>query len=218
MLAAILGAGPMADAFFVALRLPNSFRAIFAEGAFNTAFIPAYAHVQGKGGVSSARLFSDRIFTLLFLSQVVLLIVVWLFMPQALSILAPGYTDDPRAAPARDRTDPNHLSLSAADYAGDALWRHPQRDAPLRQRGGGLYPAQYFDDGGAGAGGAFFRPPATPRRGAFWYPAFCNISCSREICRGMAACRDLPRSSSTRTCVRSSVPLGPRRSVRWGRR
>jgi putative peptidoglycan lipid II flippase len=95
MLAAILGAGPMADAFFVALRLPNSFRAIFAEGAFNTAFIPAYAHVQGKGGASSARLFSDRIFTLLFLSQVVLLIVVWLFMPQALRILAPGYTDDP---------------------------------------------------------------------------------------------------------------------------
>src|SRR3954452_8686386 len=95
MLAAILGAGPMADAFFVALRLPNSFRAIFAEGAFNTAFIPAYAHVQGKGGASSARLFGDRIFTLLFLSQVVLLIVVWLFMPQALSILAPGFTDDP---------------------------------------------------------------------------------------------------------------------------
>ncbi|MDE2472134.1 MAG: murein biosynthesis integral membrane protein MurJ [Bradyrhizobium sp.] len=95
MLAAILGAGPMADAFFVALRLPNSFRAIFAEGAFNTAFIPAYAHVQGKGGASSARLFGDRIFTLLFLSQVVLLTVVWLFMPQALSILAPGFTDDP---------------------------------------------------------------------------------------------------------------------------
>src|SRR6476620_3433870 len=95
MLAAILGAGPMADAFFVALRLPNSFRAIFAEGAFNTAFIPAYAHVQGKGGASSARLFGDRIFTLLFLSQVVLLIVVWLFMPQALSILAPGFTDEP---------------------------------------------------------------------------------------------------------------------------
>ena len=46
MLAAILGAGPVADAFFVALRLPNHFRAIFAEGAFNAAFVPAYAHVQ----------------------------------------------------------------------------------------------------------------------------------------------------------------------------
>src|SRR6202789_372560 len=95
MLAAILGAGPMADAFFVALRLPNNFRAIFAEGAFNAAFIPAYAHVQGKGGETSARLFADRIFTLLFLSQVILLVVVWLFMPQAMRILAPGFTDDP---------------------------------------------------------------------------------------------------------------------------
>jgi putative peptidoglycan lipid II flippase len=95
MLAAILGAGPLADAFFVALRLPNSFRAIFAEGAFNTAFVPAYAHVHGKGGETSARLFADRIFTLLFLSQVVLLVVVWLFMPQAMRILAPGCSDDP---------------------------------------------------------------------------------------------------------------------------
>src|SRR5580658_5247111 len=95
MLAAILGAGPLADAFFVALRLPNSFRAIFAEGAFNTAFVPAYAHVHGKGGETSARLFADRIFTLLFLSQVVLLVVVWLFMPQAMRILAPGFSDAP---------------------------------------------------------------------------------------------------------------------------
>jgi putative peptidoglycan lipid II flippase len=95
MLAAILGAGPMADAFFVAWRLPNSFRAIFAEGAFNTAFIPAYAHVHGKGGETSARLFADRIFSLLLLSQVVLLVVAWLFMPQALRILAPGFSEDP---------------------------------------------------------------------------------------------------------------------------
>jgi putative peptidoglycan lipid II flippase len=95
MLAAILGAGPVADAFFVALRLPNNFRAIFAEGAFNAAFIPAYAHVQGKGGETSARLFANRIFTLLFASQVVLLVVAMLFMPQAMSILAPGFTDEP---------------------------------------------------------------------------------------------------------------------------
>jgi putative peptidoglycan lipid II flippase len=94
MLAAILGAGPVADAFYVAWRLPNNFRAIFAEGAFNTAFIPAYAHVHGKAGEASARLFADRIFTLLFLSQVVLLVVAWLFMPQVMSILAPGFTED----------------------------------------------------------------------------------------------------------------------------
>src|SRR6201994_1280621 len=94
MLAAILGAGPVADAFFVAFRLPNHFRAIFAEGAFNAAFVPAYAHVHGKGGEVSARLFANRIFTLLFLSQVVLLVVAWLFMPQAMSVLAPGFSED----------------------------------------------------------------------------------------------------------------------------
>ena len=94
MLAAILGAGPVADAFFVAFRLPNHFRAIFAEGAFNAAFVPAYAHVYGEHGEESAGLFANRIFTLLFLSQLVLLVVAWLFMPQAMSLLAPGFTDD----------------------------------------------------------------------------------------------------------------------------
>jgi putative peptidoglycan lipid II flippase len=94
MLAAFLGAGPIADAFYVAWRLPNVFRAIFAEGAFNTAFIPAYAHVHGKGGEGSAKLFASHIFTLLFLSQVILLVVAWLFMPQVISLLAPGFADD----------------------------------------------------------------------------------------------------------------------------
>jgi putative peptidoglycan lipid II flippase len=95
MLAAILGAGPVADAFYVAWRLPNSFRAIFAEGAFNTAFIPAYAHVRGNGGETSARLFADRIFTLLFIAQAVLLVAALLFMPQVISLLAPGFTGEP---------------------------------------------------------------------------------------------------------------------------
>ena len=94
MLAAILGAGPVADAFFVALRLPNHFRAIFAEGAFNAAFVPAYAHVHGQSE-AGARLFAHRIFTLLFSVQVVLLVVAWLFMPQVIAILAPGFSHDP---------------------------------------------------------------------------------------------------------------------------
>src|SRR6195256_433802 len=94
MLAAILGAGPVADAFFVALRLPNHFRAIFAEGAFNAAFVPAYAHLYGHSE-ASAKLFANRIFTLLFGVQVVLLGVAWLFMPQVIAILAPGFSADP---------------------------------------------------------------------------------------------------------------------------
>src|SRR5436853_5169003 len=73
VLAAVLGAGPVADAFFVALRLPNHFRAIFAEGAFNAAFVPAYARIRQQGGPASASTFADRIFTLLLASKVVLL-------------------------------------------------------------------------------------------------------------------------------------------------
>ena len=85
MLAAILGAGPVADAFFVALRLPNHFRAIFAEGAFNAAFVPAYAHLHGKGE-ASAKLFADRIFTLLF---GVTSIVRWVIGPSLISRVIP---------------------------------------------------------------------------------------------------------------------------------
>jgi putative peptidoglycan lipid II flippase len=95
MLAAILGAGPIADAFFVAFRLPNHFRAIFAEGAFNAAFVPAFAHVYGQRGEGPARFFADRIFSLLLVSQLILLMLAWVFTPQAMSLLAPGFTDDP---------------------------------------------------------------------------------------------------------------------------
>ncbi len=96
MLAAIIGAGPVADAFFVAFRLPNHFRAIFAEGAFNAAFIPAYARVRSQGGPQAASLFGDRIFTLLFASQIVLLALALVFTPQAIEVLAPGFSREPQ--------------------------------------------------------------------------------------------------------------------------
>src|SRR3984893_17600406 len=96
MLAAIIGAGPVADAFFVAFRLPNHFRAIFAEGAFNAAFIPAYARIRTQGGETAAKLFGDRIFTLLLASQIVLLALALLFTPQAIDLLAPGFSRDPQ--------------------------------------------------------------------------------------------------------------------------
>src|SRR5437588_5503924 len=95
LMAAVLGAGPTADAFFVALRLPNHFRAIFAEGAFNAAFVPAYARIRSAGGAEPARLFADRIFTLLFALEVVLLVVALVFTPAVIGLLAPGFSRDP---------------------------------------------------------------------------------------------------------------------------
>jgi len=96
MLAAILGAGPVADAFFVAFRLPNHFRAIFAEGAFNAAFVPAYARIRSSGGPAPAALFADRIFTLLLAVEAVLLAIALIFTPTVIELLAPGFSRDPQ--------------------------------------------------------------------------------------------------------------------------
>jgi putative peptidoglycan lipid II flippase len=95
VMAAVLGAGPIADAFLVAFRLPNHFRAIFAEGAFAAAFVPAYARIRTQTGADAAKLFGDRIFTLLFASQIVLLALALAFTPGVIWLLAPGFRLDP---------------------------------------------------------------------------------------------------------------------------
>jgi putative peptidoglycan lipid II flippase len=95
VLAYVLGAGPLMDAFTIALRLPNHFRAIFAEGAFNAAFVPAYARVRGEGGAGPAQLFADRVFTMLMAVEAVLLAAALLFTPGVIWLLAPGYRGDP---------------------------------------------------------------------------------------------------------------------------
>ena len=79
----------MADAFLVAFRLPNHFRAIFAEGAFAAAFVPAYARIREQGGPDAAKLFGDRIFTLLLASQIVLVGLALVFTPLVIRLLAP---------------------------------------------------------------------------------------------------------------------------------
>jgi putative peptidoglycan lipid II flippase len=95
VMAAVLGAGPMADAFFVAFRLPNHFRAIFAEGAFAAAFIPAYARTLQQSGTGAAKLFADRIAAALVVLNLVLLTLALLFTPWVVSLLAPGLVNDP---------------------------------------------------------------------------------------------------------------------------
>jgi len=95
VMAAILGAGPMADAFFIAFRLPNHFRAIFAEGAFAAAFVPAYARTLEQAGLPAAKLFADQIAAALVAINLVLLAIALLFTPEVVGLLAPGLSDDP---------------------------------------------------------------------------------------------------------------------------
>jgi putative peptidoglycan lipid II flippase len=95
LLGAVLGAGLVADAFVIAFRLPNHFRAIFGEGAFNSAYVPAYSRALESKGPEAARSFSGQIFTLLLLSQLVFLAVALAFTPEFVRVLAPGFERDP---------------------------------------------------------------------------------------------------------------------------
>lgn len=90
VMAAILGAGPVADAFFVAFRLPNHFRAIFAEGAFAAAFVPAYARTLEQAGLPAAKLFADQIAAALIVMNLALLAFAMIFTPWVVGVLAPG--------------------------------------------------------------------------------------------------------------------------------
>lgn len=95
-MAAVLGAGPLADAFYLAFRLPNHFRSIFAEGAFNTAFIPAYARVKTQAGNATAGRFAGEILTSVVVVQLALLIFALSATGWVVSTLAPGLSDDPQ--------------------------------------------------------------------------------------------------------------------------
>ena len=95
VLSSVVGGGLLADAFFVAFRLPNHFRAIFGEGAFNAAYVPSYSQVLETQGEERAHAFSSQIFTMLLISQIVLLAVAWLFMPTLVDLLAPGFRANP---------------------------------------------------------------------------------------------------------------------------
>jgi len=95
VLGAVLGAGVLADAFYIAFRLPNHFRTIFGEGAFNAAYVPSYSRVLETEGETQAKSFSSQIFTLLLASQVLFLALAWMFTPQLIELLAPGFDADP---------------------------------------------------------------------------------------------------------------------------
>ncbi|CAM9165197.1 unnamed protein product [Phaeothamnion confervicola] len=95
LIAAMLGAGPLADAFFVGFRLPNLFRRLFAEGAFNSAFVPLFAGSLARDGDAVARRFAEQALSVLLAILFVLTIVAEIFMPGLMYLLAPGFADNP---------------------------------------------------------------------------------------------------------------------------
>ena len=93
LIAVFLGTSFLADVFFVAFRIPNTFRRLFAEGTFNAAFVPSYTSELVKNK-SKSKTFANQIFNLLFLGLFFLVLFIEIFMPLFVSLIAPGFTED----------------------------------------------------------------------------------------------------------------------------
>ncbi len=94
--AAIMGAGPVADAFFVALKLPNLFRRLFAEGAFSVSFVPLFSAELQSRGRAAAVAFAEEALAMMVAVLVPLTVLAVAVMPWAIPLIAPGFADEPQ--------------------------------------------------------------------------------------------------------------------------
>src|ERR1700739_1075949 len=95
LIARVLGTGEMADAFFVAQRLPNLFRSLFAEGAFSAAFVPLFSGTMAETGKEAARMFAEDALALLLAALLGFVLLGEIFMPAVMGVIAPGFGEDP---------------------------------------------------------------------------------------------------------------------------
>lgn len=97
IMAGVIGASgnPVADAFMAAFRLPNMFRRLLAEGAFQAAFVPLFQGQEADGGLEEARRFAEDILAWMIVILTLLSAAVMIFTPAAISVLTSGFRDDP---------------------------------------------------------------------------------------------------------------------------
>ena len=93
LIAINLGSGPITDAFFVAFRIPNTFRRLFSEGTFNAAFVPSYSSELVKSK-KKADEFSNNVLNFLIISLLGITLIVELFMPLFVNLIAPGFSEN----------------------------------------------------------------------------------------------------------------------------
>ncbi|MDR6291978.1 putative peptidoglycan lipid II flippase [Inquilinus ginsengisoli] len=93
--ASLLGAGPMADAFVIAVKLPNLARRLFGDGAFMVTFVPQYAAERGENGRRAALDFAGETLAVMLAVLIPLTVLALLAMPGILAVIAPGFVADP---------------------------------------------------------------------------------------------------------------------------
>ncbi len=95
IMANLIGASYLSDAFFVAFKLPNFFRRLFAEGAFNAAFVPSFASMLTTDGREAAIRFASEVLSVLIIALLILNALFLIFMPWIMPLFAPGFADSP---------------------------------------------------------------------------------------------------------------------------
>ena len=132
--ASILGAGPVADAFFVALKLPNLFRRVTGEGAFSVSFVPLYTEMLEQKGEEKADEFAGNALSIMAIGLSIFTALVMLAMPAVMLVIAPGFEDDPVRYPLAIEltriTFPYLLLMSMTALLGGVLNAH-DRFAPF---------------------------------------------------------------------------------------
>src|SRR5258708_2969093 len=135
VLSAVLGSGVVADAFFVAFKLPNFFRRLFAEGAFSAAFVPLFARELQGNGRADAITFARQAHAALLLVLSPFTILPLPAVPRQAGchdLAGAGHARRSCCFRARRGFRPHYLSLSAVHLSGVALWRRAERHRPLR--------------------------------------------------------------------------------------
>lgn len=94
VIAKYLGAGILSDAFLVSFKLPNLFRSLFAEGAFNSAFVPMLSHKIIEDGKNNSQIFSSKAISVLSFIASIFVFIMMIFMPYVVEFLAPGFIGD----------------------------------------------------------------------------------------------------------------------------
>lgn len=95
LVAAFLGAGPVADAFVVAFRIPNLFRRLTAEGAFHAAFVPVFSGVLEREGRAAAERFAAQVLSVMVAALALFTLLAEAAMPTVIAAMAPGFVGDP---------------------------------------------------------------------------------------------------------------------------
>ena len=120
-----LGAGKFSDCFLVAFKIPNLFRSIFAEGAFNSAFVPIFSNVLYQKSEDKAKIFCKSLFAFLFYILLVFTLVAEVYMPYVIDIFAPGFNENPEkfslAVSLAHITFPFLLCIALTSFFGSIL-------------------------------------------------------------------------------------------------